>query len=185
MKNSFIISFIIHAFVVGTFVYWSLCSGAGIGGGEGYVEVSVLSGKSGQSGASASSMTKTTESIKTFYGNSFSSKTVENPNEIGAGAGEGKGVGSGSEKGDPRLIAIWKKINRSKYYPEMARKQKLEGAPKVTFRVSYEGKVEEARITETSGSEVLDKAALETIARSSPLPFYPKEITIAVRYALK
>lgn len=83
------------------------------------------------------------------------------------------------------MTQIWKKINRAKYYPEMARRQGVEGAPKVAFSILEDGKVSQVKIVESSGNEILDNAAMEAIRNSTPLPFYPQPITIAVRYSLK
>lgn len=100
--------------------------------------------------------------------------------------GNAGGRGSNGEgPGDPRLAAIWKKINKAKYYPETARGEGLEGSPKVTFSIGLSGKVTNIEVTTSSGNKLLDEAAVETVKRSSPLPFYPQPITIAVRYSLK
>ena len=87
--------------------------------------------------------------------------------------------------GDPRLLQIVRRINKRKYYPEEARRESLEGVPRVMFSINPSGSVGDVNIIETSGSRVLDSAAIETIKKSSPLPFYPDPITISLRYSLK
>lgn len=101
----------------------------------------------------------------------------------GVGAGEGSGVGSG-KNGDTRLKEIWKKINRAKYYPQMAKKQGIEGTPRVTFFINAGGNVEWANIATSSGDEILDKAAIEAVKNAAPLPQYPQPITLTLRYSL-
>lgn len=97
----------------------------------------------------------------------------------GVGGGEG-GIG----RGDPRLSQIWRRINASKYYPEAARRDKLEGAPRVTFAINEDGSIGWARLAASSGSALLDDAALQTVQRAAPLPYYAGPITLAVRYSL-
>ena len=106
----------------------------------------------------------------------------------GEGASDGSGgsgIGTGTGRGDPRLAAIWKKINRAKYYPEIARRQGLEGIPKIAFSINEDGRVKDVKLLNSCGHDILDHAAVEAVEKSSPLPFYPQPITIAVRYSLK
>lgn len=187
---SLAISFVIHlGFLIGI-TCWSLFKTGGFGSGSGLVEVSLVDGL-GDGGASGKKKSAQKSVLKKIANAIVNSETQENKTEssveTGSGNGEGGGAGYGSGKGkaDPRLLEIWRKINRSKYYPEIARKGGLEGAPKVGFTVSLDGKVNEASLVKSCGHEILDRAALETVKRSSPLPFYPKQITIAVRYSLK
>ncbi len=102
----------------------------------------------------------------------------------GAGGGHGGGIGPGRGKGNPVLSQIWVKINRSKYYPWIARKNGWEGSPRVRFVIGKFGEIRDVRLAESCGIHELDQAALETIRRSAPLPYYPKAITIAIRYSL-
>lgn len=97
----------------------------------------------------------------------------------GVGGGEG-----GTGKGDPRLSQIWRRINASKYYPEAARRDKLEGAPRITFAINEDGSIGWTRLAASSGSPLLDDAALQTVQRAAPLPYYAGPITLAVKYSL-
>lgn len=94
-------------------------------------------------------------------------------------------AGSSSGKGDPRLMRIWRKINRSKYYPLNARRNSLKGNPRVTFKTGKEGQVEYVRLAKSCGISQLDDAAVETVRRAAPLPYYPKPITLTIRYSMK
>lgn len=102
----------------------------------------------------------------------------------GFGGGSGGGIGSGKGPGDPRLISIWKKINHSKYYPWSARRNAWEGSPQVTFVIGEDGQITSVKITKSCGIPILDEAAVETVRRSAPLPYYPKRITLAIRFSL-
>ncbi len=106
----------------------------------------------------------------------------------GAGGGEtgdGAGVaGGGGAGGNPVLAKIWRKIDRSKYYPGAARRRGIVGAPSVTFALNEDGGVKWLKLARSSGEAVLDDAALATVKRAEPLPYYPGPITLAVKYSL-
>lgn len=74
-------------------------------------------------------------------------------------------------EGDPVLLAIMRKIEAAKRYPRIARKMGIEGTAVVRFRLRPKGEVEAVELAESSGSEVLDKAAQETVREAAPLPF--------------
>lgn len=64
-------------------------------------------------------------------------------------------------------------IERKKYYPNRARRQRIEGEVRVAFTILADGALSEIRLAQSSGSKVLDKAALTAIrklARVTPLP---------------
>jgi TonB family protein len=207
-----VVSIAIHATFVILLVWWSLHPGEGFGGGGGgIVEVAFVGGEGDSTGhlglverqsvrdtkrtVRAARTPTSSDALSSFQrvpslpaeenGGGEQRSEYSGQGVDGEGGGAGMGVGSGSGRGDPRLMEIWAKINRSKYYPELARRQRLEGTPKINFIVTSDGKIEGVKIVQSSGSDLLDQSALETIKRSSPLPYYPKPITIAVRYSLK
>jgi len=67
------------------------------------------------------------------------------------------------------------KLRRSLRYPREARSQRLRGEVQVAFTVSGSGGVGGVRIARSSGSPVLDKAALETVQRAAPFPPIPAD----------
>ena len=73
--------------------------------------------------------------------------------------------------GDPIIGEIMRRIEAAKRYPRMARKMGIEGRAAVRFKLAPSGKVEAVELLETSGSEVLDQASLETVHRAAPLPY--------------
>ncbi|PIR18354.1 MAG: hypothetical protein COV46_00315 [Deltaproteobacteria bacterium CG11_big_fil_rev_8_21_14_0_20_49_13] len=95
------------------------------------------------------------------------------------------GLGAGTMSGNPILSRIRNKIERSKYYPLEARKKKIMGRSVVSFKIKEDGKVEEAALKESSGVELLDNAALETLKRAEPLPFYKEPLTIAIKFEVQ
>lgn len=118
----------------------------------------------------------------TFLASAFSGGGAEG---IGPGGGSGtpgqaKGEGSpgqmaniGPSSGelDPVLSLIIRKIEAAKRYPRMARKMGIEGSAVVRFKLRPEGQVEAAELVDSSGSEILDKASLETVRAAAPFPY--------------
>lgn len=190
-KNKFIlalsISIIFHVVLVGGIWAWSIYNTSGSLGNGQIMEVAIVEG--GGEGTSVKKiLRRISNAILNMDHNTYDNRerdTQIQDKPTGDGYGAGSGIGDGKGEADPRLITIWKKINSSKYYPEIARREGLEGAPKVAFSIGLNGKIGEVKIVKSCGHDILDSAALETIKRSSPLPFYPKPITIAVRYSLK
>jgi len=67
------------------------------------------------------------------------------------------------------------KLRRALRYPAEAKRQGLRGEAHVSFTVSAGGGLSGVRLARSSGSPVLDKAALETVRRAAPFPAIPKE----------
>jgi TonB family protein len=72
---------------------------------------------------------------------------------------------------DPSLSLILRKLEAAKRYPRVARKMGIEGTAVVRFRLRPEGRVEAVEIVDSSGSEILDKASLETVHAAAPFPY--------------
>jgi TonB family protein len=97
---------------------------------------------------------------------------------LGSGAGQGEGgifrfssISKASGDGDSVIAEIMRRIEKAKLYPRMARKMGTEGQATVRFRIKTDGKVEGVELMESSGSEILDQASLETVQRAAPLPY--------------
>lgn len=105
--------------------------------------------------------------------------------EVGGGAGLNSGSSAGHGTDGANVLAeIWRKLDRNKFYPVSAKKQKLEGAPKVSFEITSTGKPENISIANSCGIAILDSAAIETVKRSEPLPAYSKPITVTINFAV-
>ena len=94
----------------------------------------------------------------------------------GSGRGEGESsrlssIPKSGGDGDPIIAEIMRRIEAAKRYPRVARKMGIEGRAAVRFKLTPKGKVEAVELLETSGSEVLDQASLETVRRAAPLPY--------------
>lgn len=102
----------------------------------------------------------------------------------GPSAGPGDGTGSSQAGLDEILAQIRSRIERAKRYPLMARRRGLEGTSDVSFSIMKNGIVTGLKLARSSGSSPLDEAALATIRRAAPFPYYPKAIRIGIRFAL-
>jgi TonB family protein len=72
---------------------------------------------------------------------------------------------------DQILKQIIRKIEAAKRYPKVARKMGIEGKAVVRFKLKPQGQVETVEIVESSGSEILDQASLQTVRDAAPLPY--------------
>ncbi len=83
-------------------------------------------------------------------------------------------------------------IERYKYYPLQARRNGLEGTSTVAFKVSSNGSISGIALARSSGTALLDHAALQTIKRIGNAPPFPDDIkrsqlsfAIPIAYNLK
>jgi periplasmic protein TonB len=73
--------------------------------------------------------------------------------------------------GDETLRLILRKIEAAKKYPRKAQKMGIEGKALVRFKMLPDGCIETVELLESSGSEILDRASLETVRNAAPLPY--------------
>ncbi|RVU33649.1 TonB family protein [Hwanghaeella grinnelliae] len=93
----------------------------------------------------------------------------------------------------PNYIAklrLW--LERHKDYPRLARRKRMQGVVLLYFRVGRDGSVLAQEIREDSGHVLLDEAALEMLARATPLPTFPQDmpgdyldVVLPVEYSLR
>jgi TonB family protein len=109
-------------------------------------------------------------------GLSAESPSDPTPRSSSAGKGSsGPGAGSGGS-GDGSLVAVY---CPKPAYPSAARRRNLEGVTLVEITIDAAGGVGETNIVESSGHEMLDRAALETVKtwkyerRSTGAPLLP------------
>jgi TonB family protein len=99
---------------------------------------------------------------------------IKNPGFGEKGAIESKPVGklpSPRIEVDGVLQQIIRKIEVAKRYPSAARRRGIEGKAIVRFKLKPQGQVEAIEIVESSGSEILDRASLQTVRDAAPLPY--------------
>ena len=70
---------------------------------------------------------------------------------------------------------VFAKLRRSLRYPREARSKRIRGEVHVRFTVSRAGGVGSIGVARSSGSPLLDNAALETVRRAAPFPAIPAE----------
>ena len=110
------------------------------------------------------------------------------PDSHGAGAGEseagsmGEGASAHPNAAYSVLSEIRARIERAKRYPEAARRMRLGGETLVKFSIDPQGGLAELKIVESSGSELLDTAALDTVRRAVPFPAYLQTIRVTLRF---
>ena len=96
-------------------------------------------------------------------------------NSIGKKEREGSGPVSkahtSSMEFDQIQQQIIRKIEAAKRYPRAARRMGIEGTAVVRFKLKPQGQVEAVEIAESSGSDILDHASLQTVRDAAPLPY--------------
>ena len=83
------------------------------------------------------------------------------------------------EAADANYVHQWRDRVESvgnRYYPQLARNNSLYGDVRLLVKLKANGVVEEISILASSGSEVLDRAAIESIRLASPFDPFPKSL---------
>ena len=66
------------------------------------------------------------------------------------------------------------KLQRALRYPAKAERKKIRGVVQVSFALSSNGALNSVRIAKSSGSPILDQAALKAVERAAPFPASPQ-----------
>jgi len=74
------------------------------------------------------------------------------------------------------LNEIKQKIESKKKYPEAARNAGIEGRSGIHIIITKDGQLEDLKIYESSGSEILDNAALQSVRDALPFPQIPESL---------
>ena len=96
------------------------------------------------------------------------------------GTVEGSGKGHTDE-----MAAIRAAIERAKKYPLAAKRRGIEGTATVEFSIDTKGMPENIKIVTSSGSDILDNAALSTITRAVPFPRDIRIIKVPIAFRLE
>jgi protein TonB len=75
---------------------------------------------------------------------------------------------------------LQRRIRDKLVYPPPARKAGIQGVTEVTFTIHEDGKVSSISIRKSSGHEILDNAAVQTIIAAAPFPKPPAPARIAI-----
>ena len=79
----------------------------------------------------------------------------------------------------PYLKKIKKKIEDVWYYPKRAFDEKKEGTSTVKFSLDKSGKLTASGIVESSGYELLDRAAVTAVKAAAPFEHFPENINLS------
>lgn len=109
-------------------------------------------------------------------------KTVETPLQKPAQptlAKQPDGLSDADRKGieDEYKNAVRQAILKNRVYPRQARRKRQQGTSVVAFRLLKNGVIEGLRLVTSSGSELLDKAALQAVGKVQQFKRFPKKMT--------
>jgi TonB family protein len=73
-------------------------------------------------------------------------------------------------------------IEKAKKYPLIAKKKMIHGTVVAEFSINPSGFPENMVVKKSSGSEILDAAAMKTIIKAAPFPYAEKRIEIPIKF---
>jgi len=82
-------------------------------------------------------------------------------------------TGDAAETDYPGSVA--RQLNGALTYPAEAARQQIKGQARVQFVLDASGRVASVEVIGSSGSDILDRAAIETVRRAAPFPPIPPE----------
>jgi protein TonB len=94
---------------------------------------------------------------------------------VGSGQGRGSGPGSGAAL-QSYLRLVRQLLEKHKDYPAMARQRHIQGIVMVRFTIQGGGQVCSSQISRSSGQDLLDEAAKNTIRRVGQFPPLPADL---------
>jgi len=109
----------------------------------------------------------------------------------GGGFGPGRGPGSGAGSAlQGYLKEVRRLLEKQKDYPLMARRRQIQGVVVVVFTIASGGQVASSRISRSSGQELLDEAAQNTLRKVGRFPPFSanlnrQQLTIEVPLAFR
>ncbi len=68
---------------------------------------------------------------------------------------------------------VRQRIANAKYYPRIARRRGMEGRPIIAFTLDRQGRLTKVDLAQTSGYQLLDRAALKAVHQAAPYPEIP------------
>lgn len=100
--------------------------------------------------------------------------------------------GDSAQPTDDYIVRLRAWLSRHKEYPQAARRKELEGTVRLYLVIDQDGHIVTRRITQSSGSQLLDDAAEEMLARAEPLPAMPStmrrnrlELVVPIVFSLR
>ena len=90
-----------------------------------------------------------------------------------------RGASQGAEEFEKFKSDVRQTIQRAQKYPHFARAQEIEGKLALNILLKRDGTVAEVKIETSSGSDILDAAAVESVQRIGKLTAFPESIQAA------
>jgi len=84
-----------------------------------------------------------------------------------------------------RMAEVRRKVQAAASYPPIARKRGVEGEALVAFEIASNGTPHDAATLQSSGSVLLDRAALAAVEQAAPLPWIYGRVAVPVRFTLR
>lgn len=109
----------------------------------------------------------------------------------GAANSNAQVAGSGTDTSEMAAYrsAIRREIERHKRYPTRAKMMRKQGKVSVSFNVGPDGSLSGARVTQSSGDESLDNAALEAVNSARPVGArpsgFPSGLNVPISFTLQ
>ncbi|OHE61312.1 MAG: hypothetical protein A2Z47_14805 [Thermodesulfovibrio sp. RBG_19FT_COMBO_42_12] len=75
-------------------------------------------------------------------------------------------------------------IEKARTYPFLARKKRIEGTVITNFTINSKGYPQDIKIEKSSGSEILDSAAIKIVMKAAPFPAVDGEIAVPISFKL-
>ena len=97
--------------------------------------------------------------------------------EVSFGSGVGNTYGGIQGRRSSYAALVAARLNKFKHYPSQARQDETEGEVVLSLVLEPSGKVQLAQIQRSSGTELLDEAALLMVHRAQPFPPFPNELS--------
>jgi protein TonB len=86
---------------------------------------------------------------------------------------------------EERIEQIRQRVQDAVVYPRAARERGIQGVARIQFRVDAAGRAADVQTVESSGSELLDRAAEQAARDAGALPPIYGFVRIPVRFALE
>ncbi len=118
-------------------------------------------------------------------------KRASAPSDAGAASSGAGGGGQGLGQGDPQASRyrsqVAAKLMANRFYPNGARRHRLEGTATVAFMIDRRGRAGDIAVVGSSGSAILDEAARSMVRRAEPFPPPPASLggSVAIRAPLR
>jgi len=106
----------------------------------------------------------------------------QNQTESSGLATAGEGLDSSGATSPSTLALIRKQIYQNKIIPTIGDDTNPAGSVKLGFQITPTGQVEALQVLKSSGSNILDQAALKSVQRAAPLPYFKNPIAIELEY---